>query len=295
MPAKVISMVAVVAVLGGCASPALETPATPISVSSSVRPADAFQRLEKVYAARLGVYAIDTGSERVVSYRAGERFAHCSTYKALMVGLLLQHSTDADLGHVVHYGRADLLEYAPVTSKHVDTGMTVRDLMAAAIEYSDNTAANLLLARAGGNAAVQRGLRALGDATTTVNRDEPSLNDAAPGDVRDTSVPRDLALDLRRLVLGTVLAAPRRTLLKGWLLGNTTGAAYIRAGVPAGWVVGDKTGSGGYGTRNDIAVVWPQAGAPLVIAIESDRGKPDAASDDALIAQATKIAVANLR
>jgi beta-lactamase class A len=173
--------------------------------------------------------------------------------------------------------------------------MSVDALIAAAVQYSDNTAANLLLEEIGGPPGLQRELRKINDTTTVVSRNEPALNEAVPGDQRDTSTPRALGADLRRYVLDDVLPEPRRQKLAGLLLGNTTGDAYIRAGVPSGWKVGDKTGSGGYGTRNDIAVVWPPTGSPLVIAIQSDRGTPDAPSADALIAEATEVVIASLR
>jgi beta-lactamase class A len=272
---------------GGKAQPSAATVASPAGTP--------FTRIEHRYHARLGVYAVDTGTGRTVAYRADERFAYASTAKALTAGLLLKRATDAQLDQVVHYRRSDLLEWAPITSKHVRTGMRLRDLIAAALRYSDNTAANLVTARLGGPRAVQAALRGLGDTTTRVDRTEPTLNEATPGDIRDTSTPRVLGTDLRHFVLGNVLPGDRRTLLTGWLVTNTTGGPYIRAGVPAGWKVGDKTGNGGYGTRNDIAIAWPPGGAPIDIAIQSDRGAKNATSDDALIADATKAALAALR
>jgi beta-lactamase class A len=272
---------------GGKAQPSAATVASPAGTP--------FTRIEHRYHARLGVYAVDTGTGRTVAYRADERFAYASTAKALTAGLLLKRATDAQLDQVVHYRRSDLLEWAPITSKHVRTGMRLRDLIAAALRYSDNTAANLVTARLGGPRAVQAALRGLGDTTTHVDRTEPTLNEATPGDIRDTSTPRVLGTDLRHFVLGNVLPGDRRTLLTGWLVTNTTGGPYIRAGVPAGWKVGDKTGNGGYGTRNDIAIAWPPGGAPIDIAIQSDRGAKNATSDDALIADATKAALAALR
>jgi beta-lactamase class A len=272
---------------GGKAQPSAATVASPAGTP--------FTRIEHRYHARLGVYAVDTGTGRTVAYRADERFAYASTAKALTAGLLLKRATDAQLDQVVHYRRSDLLEWAPITSKHVRTGMRLRDLIAAALRYSDNTAANLVTARLGGPRAVQAALRGLGDTTTHVDRTEPTLNEATPGDIRDTSTPRVLGTDLRHFVLGNVLPGDRRTLLTGWLVTNTTGGPYIRAGVPAGWKVGDKTGNGGYGTRNDIAIIWPPGGAPIDIAVQSDRGAKNAASDDALIADATKAALAALR
>jgi beta-lactamase class A len=276
--------------LSGCGGKAERTAA---AVSSPAGPS--FAQIEHRYHARLGVYAVDTGTGRTVAYRADERFAYASTSKALTAGLLLERATDRRLDQVVHYRKSDLLDYAPITSKHVRTGMRVRDLIAAALRYSDNTAANLVTERLGGPPAVQAALRGLGDATTHVDRTEPTLNEATPGDIRDTSTPRVLGTDLRRFLLGNVLPDSRRKLLTGWLLTNTTGGPYIRAGVPSGWKVGDKTGNGGYGTRNDIAVAWPPGGAPIDIAIQSDRGAKDATSDDALIADATKAALAALK
>jgi beta-lactamase class A len=276
--------------LSGCGGKARPAAA---SVPSPAGPSLA--GIEHRYHARLGVYAVDTGTGRTVAYRADERFAYASTAKALTAGLLLRRATDAQLDQVVHYRRSDVLDWAPVTSKHVRTGMRLRDVIAAALRYSDNTAANLVTARLGGPHAVQAALRGLGDPATNVDRTEPALNEAAPGDARDTSTPRVLGTDLRRFVLGDALPGGRRTLLTGWLVTNTTGGPYIRAGVPAGWKVGDKTGNGGYGTRNDIAVAWPPGRAPIGIAVLSDRGVKNATSDDALIADATKAALAALR
>ena len=267
--------------------------ATPPDRASSPVPsaARALARVEGRFRARLGVYVLDTGTGRTVTYGADERFAYCSTSKALAVGVLLGRVTGRRLDHVVRYGRGDLLDHAPITSRHVDTGMRLRDIVAAALDYSDNTAENLVLARIGGPSGLQAALRAAGDGTTRADRNEPALNEARPGDLRDTSTPRALGTDLRRFVLGNALPARRRRLLTGWLLGNTTGDADIRAGVPAGWRVGDKTGSGGYGTRDDIAIAWPPGRSPVVIAVLSDRGAEGASSGDALIADATRAAL----
>ncbi|WP_326616435.1 class A beta-lactamase [Streptomyces decoyicus] len=278
------------------ARPASSTASTPTDPAASrERAAKALAQVERRFHARLGVYMLDTGTGRTVTYRAGERFAHASTFKALASGIVLKRSTDDELNRVIHYSASDLEEYAPITKRHVGTGMTLRDLVKAALQYSDNTAANLLLDQLGGPAGLQKALRAMGDTTTRVDRTEPALNEAKPGDTRDTSTPRALGTDLRGFVLGDALPEGRRQLLTSWLRGNTTGGPYIRAGVPSGWKVGDKTGNGGYGTRNDIAIVWPNSGAPIVVAVLSDRGAKDAASDDALIKDATKAGLAALR
>lgn len=277
------------------AASATAAPGTAAAPASPAPASRAFAALEARFHAQLGVYALDTGTGRAVAYNADERFAYCSTYKALASGMLLQRDTSAQLDQVIHYTAGDLVEWSPVTSRHVDTGMTLPAVMAAALDYSDNTAANLLLNQLGGPAGFQQDLRRAGDATTDADRTEPALNEAAPGDPRDTTTARAVAADLRGLLLGNVLPGSRRQLLTGWMLANTTGGPYIRAGVPRGWKVADKTGNGDWGTRNDIAVGWPPSGAPVVITVLSHRQAAGATSDDALIADATKAAIAALR
>jgi beta-lactamase class A len=276
------------------------TPSTPSTPSTTAPPAAdarstrAFGRLERRFGARLGVYALDTGTGRTVTYRADERFAYASTFKVLAAGVLLRRASDDELNRLVTYRAADLLYNSPITAKHVATGMKLRDVIAAALRYSDNTAANLLLKRLGGPTGLESALRGIGDTTTHADRTETALNEGVPGDVRDTSSPRALGTDLQRFVLGDLLSTSRRSLLTGWLRGNTTGGPYIRAGVPSGWKVGDKTGNGGYGSRNDIAIAWPPSGGPVVIAIMSRRGSAHASSDPALVAEAAKAAVGAL-
>ncbi len=195
---------------------------------------------------------------------------------------------------MITYDASQLQAYAPVASQHVATGVTVVALIAAATTQSDNTAANLLEAQLGGPSGLQAQLRRVGDPTTDVDRYEPALSTAAPGDRRDTSTPRALATDLRRFVLGGLLTSSRAHELAALLVANTTGDPFIRAGVPASWRVGDKTGNGDWGTRNDIAVVWPPDHAPIVIALLSHRGAQDSSSADALLADATRVVVAGL-
>ena len=292
--AKLCSGVTLLALLAACgSSPQPARPSTSDQPSHSTKP-NPFPRLEQRYNATLGVYVLNTGTGQEITYRADERFAYASTFKSLLAGVLLKRDSDADLAKVITYTAADILSYAPVTAKHVDTGMTVHDLIAAAVQYSDNTAANLLLKQVGGPGGLQDALRGIGDDVTHSDRPEPLLGSAVPGDIRDTSTPRALGTDLRQFVLGDLLSAQRKQMLTDLLVGNTTGGPYIRAGVPAGWRVGDKTGNGDYGTRNDIAVVWPPSGKPVIIAIQSRRPAADAQSADNLIKDATSAAVAEL-
>ncbi|GGV85253.1 beta-lactamase [Streptomyces gelaticus] len=249
-----------------------------------------FEELERKFDARLGVYAIDTGTGREVTHNDGERFAYASTFKALAAGAVLRKYSVDGLDEVITYSRDDLVSNSPVSEKHVGTGMSLRALCDAAVRFSDNTAANLLLDRLGGPRGLDAVLAGIGDDVTRMERREPQLNEWSPGAVSDTSTPRALAGDLRAFVLGDVLGKGERAQLTEWLRTNTTGDELIRAGMPKNWVIGDKTGSGGtYGTRNDIAVVWPPDGAPIVVAILSNRTKEDAEYDNELIARAASV------
>ncbi|CAN7276673.1 class A beta-lactamase [Rossellomorea sp. LjRoot5] len=248
-----------------------------------------FMQLEKKFDARLGVYAIDTGTNRTVVYRPDERFAYTSTYKALAAGAVLQQNSIDELDEVITYTQDDLVTYSPITEQHVDTGMTLREICDAAIRYSDNTAGNLLLQELGGPDGFENALRQIGDQVTEADRFETDLNSAIPGDIRDTSTARALATSLKAFTVDDVLQEGKRTLLTDWMRTNTTGDELIRAAVPKGWEVGDKSGAGDYGTRNDIAIVWPPNRAPIIIAILSSRDTKDAAYDNELIAKAAKV------
>lgn len=256
----------------------------------------AFRELERRFDARLGVYAVDTGTGHEVAFRARERFPYASTIKALIAGAVLRRYTLAGMDATVPIRDATMTEaHSPVTERRRGTLMTLDELADAAVRYSDNTAANHLLDRIGGPEGLAAVLADLGDDTTQVARREPELNDWAPGQRRDTSTPKALAGSLRAFVLGDALPTPERGRLARWLKRNTTGATVIRAGMPDTWVVGDKTGTGGtYGSRNDIAVVWRPDAAPLVMAIMSNRDHPDAEHDDELIAEAASVVAASL-
>jgi beta-lactamase class A len=289
----VAGLVAMAAVLTGCSTP--QQPAAASGTSTPSATSAAFSHLESQYDARLGVYAIDTGTGKTVTHRADERFAYASTSKALLAGAILAKYSTAELDQIIKYTQEDLVTYSPITEKHVDTGMPMREVIAAALQYSDNTAANLMFKHLNGPAGLQKALKDLGDNTTHVDRTEPDLNEATPGDLRDTTTPEAIATDLRKYALEDGLPKDKQELLTGWLKGNTTGAKLIKAGVPAEWTVGDKTGAGSYGTRNDIAVIWPDKGDPIVLAVMSSKTTKDAKYDDALIAAAAQEAIKELK
>lgn len=277
------------------ASPATSPASSPAASAPVVEPSAArarFAALEQERDARLGVYAVDTGTGRSVAYRGGERFAYASTIKALAAGAVLDDLSRRELGERVRWTEADLVEYSPVTELHVEDGLTVRQVIDAAITVSDNTAGNLLFDLVGGPAALDAALADdVGDRTTEVVRREPDLNTAVPGDPRDTTTPRALATSLGRYVLGGVLPRADRRLLETTMRRTETGDALVRAGVPPTWRVADKTGSAGYGTRNDVAVVRPPGGAPILVAVMTTHDQEDAATDDALVAEATRLVV----
>ncbi|WP_336820839.1 class A beta-lactamase BlaIII [Bacillus thuringiensis] len=256
---------------------------------------DSFAKLEKEYDAKLGIYALDTGTNQTVSYRSDDRFAFASTSKSLAAGVLLRQNSIETLDERITYTREDLSNYNPITEKHVDTGMTLKELADASVRYSDSTAHNLILKKLGGPSAFEKILREIGDTVTNSERFEPELNEVNPGETHDTSTPKAIAKTLQSFTLGTVLPSEKRELLVDWMKRNTTGDKLIRAGVPKGWEVADKTGAGSYGTRNDIAIIWPPNKKPIVLAILSNHDKEDAKYDDKLIADATKIVLNTLK
>ncbi len=235
--------------------------------------ATAEQRIDAIetrLGGRLGVAALETGSGHRIEHRASERFPMCSTFKFLAAAAVL-HRVDEkkeQLSRVIPYTEADLLEYAPVTKKHIaEGGMSLDALCAAAIEFSDNTAGNLLLKTIGGPEGFTRYARSLGDEKTRLDRIEPDLNSALPGDKRDTTTPGAMAANLRSLLLGEALSKSSRQQLEDWLTANTTGAEMIRAGLPNDWKVGDKTGRGSNGATNDVAILRPPGKSPILLAV----------------------------
>jgi beta-lactamase class A len=229
----------------------------------------ALDTIEARVGGRVGVYALDTGSGRYTGHRADERFAMCSTFKWVLAASVLARVDQGEcrLADVIRYGQSDLLSNAPVTTSHVAEGeLTVRALAEAAVTVSDNTAANLLLATVGGPAGLTAYIRAQGDTVTRLDRIETALNANEPGDARDTTTPRAMAGLLQRVLCGHVLRPESRELVLGWMRACETGRRRLRAGLPADWVVGDKTGGGMRNAVNDVAIAWPPGKPPIIVA-----------------------------
>lgn len=243
--------------------------------------------IERRIGGRIGVGVLDTHTGRRVGHRGGELFPMASTFKLLLAAqtLRLVDEGKEQLGRRITYRPEDLLAYSPATGPHADgTGMTVEALCEGTMTLSDNTAANLLLASHGGPPALTAFVRSQGDARTRLDRIEPALNEALPGDPRDTTTPEAMVDTMQALVLGTALSPASRQKLQAWLLNNKTGDKRLRAGVPAGWRVGDKTGTGERGTSNDVGVFWPPGRKPLLVSCYLTGGDASAAERDAAIA-----------
>lgn len=231
--------------------------------------------LEHRAGGRLGVSVLDTATGLMLSRRGSERFAMCSAFKFIAVAAMLERvdRNGESLERRISYSEQDLLEYAPVTREHVkDGGMSLRDLCAAAIEQSDNTAANLILAELGGPAAVTRYARSQGDLVTRLDRTEPDLNVVRPGEVLDTSTSDALVRLLQQIVIGPALSDPSRRQIEEWMLNCRTGRDRVAAGLPVGLKIADKTGTG-HDQTNDVGVIWPPGRSPLVFAVLFSNGR----------------------
>jgi beta-lactamase class A len=219
---------------------------------------------------RLGVFVRDTGTGATIEHRADERFPMCSTFKLLTAAAALKRVDEGAerLNRTIAYGPSDLLDYAPISKAHVtEGGMTLADLCAAAIDWSDNTAANLVLQTIGGPAGFTAFARSLGDTVTRLDRTEPTLNESLPGDPRDTTSPRAMAADMQKVLLGDALSDASRRQLQTWLINDKVGDKRLRAGLPSSWRIGDKTGTGERGSTNTIAILSPPERAPLIATV----------------------------
>ncbi|UYB53391.1 class A beta-lactamase [Xanthomonas sp. AM6] len=249
--------------------------------------------IERGTGGRLGVALLDGSGATLGGQRQDERFPMCSTFKFLLAAAVLQRVDrgELDLERRVPIRAADMLAHAPVTERHVGGTLSVAELCRATMIFSDNPAANLLFPLVGDPPGLTRFLRALGDAQTRSDRYEPEMNRYADGDPRDTTTPAAMAATLRALLLGDVLQPASRTRLTEWLIDNRTGDDCLRAGLPRGWRIGDKTGSNGTDTRNDIAIVWPPGRrTPLLLTAYLNGAKVDSAARDAAL-KAVAVAV----
>lgn len=249
-------------------------------------------RIEGDSGGRLGVAVLDTGSGARAGLHADDRFPMCSTFKFLAAAAVLKRVDEGKekLDRRVTYTKGDLVEYSPVTKEHVADGMTMSDICEAAMVLSDNTAGNLILASLGGPQGITQFARSLGDTVTRLDRIETALNEAIPGDPRDTTTPNAMLGNLQKLVLGDVLSPGSKEQLTKWLLGNKTGDTRMRAHLPKDWRVGDKTGSGERGTTNDVGVIWPPNRAPIVLTIYLTETTAEAAKRNATLASVGKAA-----
>ena len=247
-------------------------------------------RIEGDSGGRLGVAVLDTGSGARAALHADDRFPMCSTFKLLAAAAILQRVDrgEEQLDRRLNFTKSDLVEYSPVTEKNVANGMMMSDICEAAMILSDNTAGNLIIASLGGPQGITKFAQSLGDTVTRLDRTETELNEAVPGDPRDTTTPNAMLGNLQKLVLGDALSPASRDRLTKWILGNKIGDARIRALLPADWRVGDKTGSGGRGTTNDVGVIWPPNRAPIILAIYLTETTAEAAKRNATLAAVGK-------
>ncbi|WP_149536344.1 class A beta-lactamase [Siccirubricoccus phaeus] len=251
--------------------------------------------LEARHGGRLGVAALDTGSGRALAHRADERFPLTSTFKFLAAALVLARvdAGEERLDRHLAYGESALVPYSPVTGPAAARGgLTMAEACDAAVTLSDNTAGNLMLDSFGGPAGLTAWLRRIGDAETRLDRRETELNEAAPGDKRDTTTPAAMLATMRTLLLGEVLSPTSRARLLAWLEGCRTGDRRLRAGFPAGWRLGDKTGSGGRNSTNDVAIAFPPGRAPLLVAAYYIGADVPMAEREAVLAEVGRLAAA---
>ncbi|MGB0969956.1 MAG: class A beta-lactamase [Mycobacterium sp.] len=252
--------------------------------------------LEQRYGVVVGLWALDVLGGRSLAHRAEERFAMCSTFKTYAAAAVVRKSERGEiaLSDTVTIEPADIIAHSPVTGTRVGAAMTLAELCRAALQQSDNAAANWLLRVLGGPSAVTEFARSIGDEESRLDRWETELNSAVPGDLRDTTTPGALGLGYRNLLAGKALGAAGRQQLTDWMLGN--GTSSMRAGLPAGWTSADKTGSGGYGTTNDVGIAYAPDGQQLLLSMmsRSATDDPAALNQRPMLGELAAIAVGDL-
>ena len=252
----------------------------------------AFAELEQVLNGRIGFSALDTGSGRRIHWRAGERFALCSTFKAALAAAVLTRIDKRDVrgDDTLTFDAANLLPNSRTTAQRPDGRISVIDACEAVVSVSDNTAANALLHFLGGPPALTAFFRSIGDRATRLDRYELELNSNIEGDTRDTTTPDAMLHSIETLLLGDALGGMSRDLLTRWMLNEQNGRARIRAGLPGTWRVANKPGTGANGAVNDIGIAWPPRGAPIVLAAYTTAPGAETAVSEVTIARAAALA-----
>ncbi|MGE2836653.1 class A beta-lactamase [Mycobacterium sp. SMC-4] len=252
--------------------------------------------LQRLHNARIGVYAVNLDTEATVAFGDDEMRAMCSTFKAYAAAAVLQraHRGELALTDAVPIDAGDIQRHSPLTEPRIGTTMTLAELCVAAVQQSDNTAGNLLLRTLGGPPAITEFARSIGDDRSRLDRWEIELNAAVPGDPRDTTTTRAIGVGYRNLLAGDALAPADRALLEEWMRGNQTSS--MRAGLPQGWTTADKTGSGDYGSTNDVGIAYGPAGQRLLLSlmVRSAADDPDAPGFRPLMGELAALLVAEL-
>ncbi len=271
------------------------------NVSASSQPIDVkppivdnkLQAIEREHHLKVGLYALDTNSGHVITYHANDRFPFQSTCKFIGVSALLA-SDKALLEKKVSVSSKELIFWSPISGQYVNQKVPLKTLAAGAISYSDNTAINIIIRELGGLGSINQFAHHIGNSSFKIAHYEVNLN-SNPKINEDTSTPKDMALSIKKIMLEDVLTNQNKALLLDWMRNNTTGYNRIRAGVPLGWSVADKTGSGSYGIANDIGIVWSPACKPVVLSIFTVSNQSNAKPSDEAIAQITKAAFEEFR
>ena len=251
--------------------------------------------LEEAFHVKIGVYAINTSNQDIIAYHADERFPVQSTMKVIGAAALLKlsESNTSVLQENIHYTKEDLVGWTPVTKLHLDKGMSLKDLAEAAVTYSDNTAINVIMKKFGGPKFSTEFAHSIGNTSYNVTHYDGYMN-SNPENHEDTATPKDMALSVQKLTLGNILNESNRQLLTTWMRNTVTSYRLMRLGVPLGWAVADKSGSGDYGVRNDIGILWSPSCKPIILSIYTVQKDPKAVSRDDIVASTTKVVMDEL-